>query len=355
LQIAKKLEELGVDIIEAGFAVSNGDGETMRRIAEAIKGPYISGLARCNAKDIDATYMALKDCQKRMLHVFIATSKMHAETKLKKTPAQILEMAGDSVRYGKQYFDKIEFSAEDATRSDMEFLKEIFSEVIHAGATTINIPDSVGCAYPADFGKMIAELSVYLRQIKPAIIISVHCHNDRGLALANTLEGIANGANQAEVSVNGLGERAGNCSIEQVVANGMLEGAFYHTNADPRQLYEVSQMVAEATKIRNDAAPIVGKTAFAHKSGIHQDGVIKNKGNYEIFNPEDFSRKSEIVIGPHSGHHGMIAKARELGRIIDEDFARRLLEIVSDRVKNEKRKNFTDSDLHEIFLEASRF
>lgn len=348
IKIALALEKMNVDIIEAGFPISNGDGETMERITQIIKRPIISGLARCNLKDIDKTYQVLKNYDKRMLHVFIGTSKLHIETKLKKTPDEVIEMARDSVKYGKQYFERIEFSAEDATRTEMEFLKEIFQQVIAAGATTINIPDSVGCAYPSSFGKMICEISNYLRKINPEIIISVHCHNDRGLALANTLEGIANGANQAEVSINGLGERAGNCSLEQVVANGMLEDSFYNTNVDSKQLYDISKLVSNATEVENDMAPLVGKTAFAHKSGIHQDGIIKNRGNYEIFNPEDFSRESEIIIGPHSGYHGMIMKAKQLGFEISEEIARKTLEIVSNMVKEERKKRFSNEDIQEI-------
>lgn len=350
IKIAKKLEEIGVDIIEAGFAISNGDGEIMQKIAENVRTPYLCGLARCNLKDIDATYQVLKNYEKRMVHVFIGTSKMHIETKLKKTPKQVIEMAKDSVKYGKQYFEKIEFSAEDATRTDVGFLKEIFREVILAGANTINIPDSVGCAYPSEFGKLIATIGAYIRELNPAIILSVHCHNDRGLALANTLEGVANGANQAEVSVNGLGERAGNCALEQVIANGMLKDSFYYTNVNPKELYNISKIVSLATGVRNDTAPIIGKTAFAHKSGIHQDGVIKNRGNYELFDPKDFSRASEIIIGPHSGYHGMMVKARELGVMINEDYARRALEIVSEMVKNGKKKRFSNRDIKRVLL-----
>ena len=345
IAIAKRLEEVGVDIIEAGFAVSNGDGENMQAIAETLRRPYISGLARCDSRDIDKTYEVLKNYDKKMIHVFIATSKIHMQKKLKKTPEQVIEMARAQVKYAKQYFEKIEFSAEDASRSNIGFLKEIISEVINSGATTINIPDTVGCAYPSDFGKLIYKINKYIRAINPEVILSVHCHNDRGLALINTLEGITNGARQVEVTVNGLGERSGNCALEQIAANSIIKGSKYLTGIDLKKLYNLSKMVETATDVKNDMMPIVGKTSFAHKSGIHQHGVIRNTKTYEIFSPEIFGRKSEIIIGPHSGYNGMIAKAEELGFNIDENCARKALEIVSQKVREEQQKRFKDEDL----------
>ena len=348
IAIALQLEKIGVDIIEAGFAASNGNSDVMREIAQRVKRPYLSGLSRGKKEDIYATYRALRNYDKRMIHIFIPTSEIQVKAKFNKAEKEILRVAVTSVKFAKKYFDCVEFTAEDTTRSDVDFLKKIYAEVIDAGANVINIADTVGCEDPWNFGCLVQEISNYIRSLNPITRIGVHCHNDRGLALANTLAGIRSGADIVEATVNGLGERCGNCALESLVANSIVENSFFTTGINPKEIYKASKMVFEATKVRNDMAPIVGKTAFAHKSGIHQHGMSNDKKSYEIFDPETFGRKSEIIIGPHSGYHGMIAKAEELGFNISERQARKAIDVVSEMVKKEVMKRFSDKDLKTI-------
>jgi len=353
LAIALQLEKMGVDVIEAGFAVSNGNREVMARITENVKETCLSGLARGKYEDIDATYEALKNHENRMIHIFIPTSEVQIRAKFDKTQEEITAMAIDSIRYARARFEKVEFTAEDAYRSNRDFLRRIYTEAIRAGATTINIADTVGCADPQFFGPLVKEVGDYCKNENSDVKISVHCHNDLGLAWANSLAGLWNGADIVEATIYGIGERAGNCALEQVVARTLVEPRFYHTGVNTRQLYPAAKMVSEATGIKNETAPIVGETAFAHKSGIHQHAVVNNAESYEALNPADFGRVSEIIIGPHSGYHGMIEKAFQLGFNISEACAKIVLEIVQDKVKKQVQKRFSDADVIEIIKQAA--
>jgi 2-isopropylmalate synthase len=352
IEIAKQLERMGVDVIEAGFAVSNGNSKIMEEISRIVKKPCLSGLARAKEEDIDATYKSLSAYENRGVHIFVPTSDVQVKAKFNKNQDDLIRMAVSAVKYARKYFRRVEFTAEDTVRSDFDFLQKIYSEAVYAGATVINIADTVGCADPEFFGPLVREISRVIKKINPEVCISVHCHNDLGLAFANTLAGIRNGADAIECTINGLGERAGNCSIEQVVARTFVEPRFYITDIDAKKLYKASQIVSEFTGIKNDTAPVVGKTAFAHKSGIHQHALTNNPQSYEALNPAVFGRQSEIIIGPHSGHHGMIEKARQLGFAIDESRAKKAILSVSERVRNQVQKRFEDSDLIRIIREV---
>lgn len=345
VEIARKLEEIGVDVIEAGFAISSQENlETIREVAKNVSRVRICGLARAKKEDIDATYEALKGYDNRMIHIFFPTSKIHIDSKMKKSDEEIVEVVRSMVAYAKDYFPIVEFTAEDTVRTDFEFLRQVYSAVIDAGVDVINVADTVGCAYPEEFGKIVRETVEYVGGINPDVRISVHCHNDLGLALANSLAAIENGAEQVECTVNGIGERAGNCAMEQIVMNGKFSGK-YTTNVDQRKLYEISKIVCEATGVGNILAPVVGKAVFSHKAGIHQHAVINNTESYEVLEAEDYGRKSEIIIGPHSGCHGMIAKAAELGFEIDKVEASELIGEVSERVRMKKQKRFSDEEV----------
>ena len=315
LRIARQLEEMGVDVIEAGFPIASpGDVEAVTIISKEIKNSTVCGLARSVKKDIDVAWSALQYARKPRIHVFIATSEIHMKYKLKKTKEEVLEQAVESVRYARSFCDDVEFSAEDATRSDPEFLKEVFLGVIDAGATVINVPDTVGYCIPNEFGNFIAQIKSYLPE---DIILSIHCHNDLGLATANSLLGVLNGANQVEVSVNGLGERAGNAALEEVVmAIRTRKDAFdAYTNLNTEYIINLSRLVSGFTGIPvQPNKAIVGINAFAHEAGIHQDGVLKERSTYEIMNPKDIGLdSSEIVLGKHSGRHALNERLKQLG------------------------------------------
>ena len=290
LEVAHALVELGVDVIEAGFPIASpGDFEAVREIARSIRGSTICGLARCNDKDIDRAAEALADAPDARIHVFLATSAIHREFKLKMDKAEIIQRAVDGVTRAKSACDNIEFSPEDAARTEPDFLCEVVEAAIAAGATTVNIPDTVGYATPAHFAGVIQTLNKRVPNIKDAVI-SVHCHNDLGLAVANSLAAVENGAGQIECTINGLGERAGNCSLEEVVMAMRTRGDYYHakTGINTRRLVPTSRLVAGITGMlvqRNKA--IVGRNAFAHEAGIHQDGMLKERTTYEIMLPED--------------------------------------------------------------------
>jgi 2-isopropylmalate synthase len=350
IEIAKKLEAMRVDVIEAGFAISSLENfETMKEITKNVSRVRICGLARSRKEDIDRTYEALKDYDNRMIHLFFPTSKIHIDSKMKKSHGEIIDVAREMVAYARSLFPIVEFTAEDTVRTDMKFLKEVYSAVIEVGARVINVADTVGCAYPEGFGKLICETVEYVKGINPDVRVSVHCHNDLGLALANSLAAIENGAEQVECTVNGIGERAGNCAMEQIVINGEFSGR-YRTNVNPEKIYEISEFVREATGVGNPLAPVVGRVVFAHKAGIHQHAVINNTKSYEILNARDYGRKSEIIIGPHSGCHGMIAKALELGFEINKEEAMGLIEEVSEMVRQKKQKRFSDEDVREMLM-----
>ena len=309
LTIAKQLEKLGVDIIEAGFPIaSNDEFEAVKLISKEIKKSTVCALSRALKKDIVRAGEALKYKKNTRLHTFIATSQVHIKDKLRKSQDEVIKMVKESVRLAKSFCNDVEFSPEDASRTDINYSIKVIKEAILAGATTINIPDTVGYAQPAEFGKMINDV---INELKPLInkhnvLISVHCHNDLGLAVANSLAGIQNGASQIECTMNGIGERAGNCSLEEVVMNLKVRKDFfknYYTGVNTKEIYKTSRLVSRLTGLdvqKNKA--IVGANAFAHEAGIHQQGVIANRNTYEIMSLEDVGWQGiNLVIGKHSG------------------------------------------------------
>jgi len=354
LVFAKQLALLGVDIIEAGFPVSSpAQFEGVKMISEEVEGPTIAALARAVEKDIKSAYDALKSAKKKRVHTFIATSPIHMEYKLRKKPDEVLKMAVEAVKYARSLVDDVEFSAEDATRSDRSFLKEIFIAVIEAGATTINIPDTVGYTTPFEFYNLVKEIK---EVVGDRALISVHCHNDLGLAVANSLSALLAGADQVEVSVNGIGERAGNASLEEVVMSIIIRNNIYpfEVGINTKEIYRTSKLLRSITGLPIAYnKPIVGRNVFAHESGIHQDGVLKYRETYEIMKPEMIGRSSsEIILGRHSGRHALKVKLNELGikYSSEEEFEKmyeKFLELA------DKKKNFYEEDLIALFLGES--
>ncbi|XP_062182643.1 2-isopropylmalate synthase A-like [Phragmites australis] len=364
LVIARQLARLGVDIIEAGFPASSPDDlDAVRSIAVEVGNtpvgedghvPVICGLSRCNKRDIDAAWEAVRHARRPRIHTFIATSEIHMQHKLRKTPEQVVAIAREMVAYARSLgCPDVEFSPEDAGRSNREFLYHILEEVIKAGATTLNIPDTVGYTLPYEFGSLIADIKANTPGIENAII-STHCQNDLGLATANTLAGARAGAQQLEVTINGIGERAGNASLEEVVmaikCRGELLGGLY-TGINSQHITMTSKMVQEHSGLHvQPHKAIVGANAFAHESGIHQDGMLKYKGTYEIISPDDIglTRANEfgIVLGKLSGRHAVRSKLVELGYEISdkefEDFFKRYKEVA------EKKKRITDEDIEAL-------
>jgi 2-isopropylmalate synthase len=349
IQIALQLQKLGVDVIEAGFAAASpGDFDAIARISESVSKSTVCSLARALDKDIKAAGEAIKAAKLQRIHTFIATSPIHMEYKLKMTPDKVVKKAIEAVTYAKTFCEDVEFSCEDAGRSDMSFLKEIIDATISAGATTINIPDTVGYRMPHEMGPMIKELVDF---VGDRAIISVHCHNDLGMAVANSLFSIQNGARQVECTINGLGERAGNAALEEIVMALRTRHDLYgdiHTNINIKEIYPSSRLVSSITGIEPQPnKAIVGKNAFAHESGIHQDGVLKHTETYEIMRAEDIGLdKNSIVLGKHSGRHAFKDKIENLGYSIsdselDEAFAR--FKALAD-----KKKDIFDDDLRAI-------
>ena len=347
LAIAHQLARLRVDVIEAGFPVSSkAQFEATRLIAQEVKGPTIAALARCVDVDIDSAGEALKGAQKPRIHTFVATSKIHLDKKFHKSEDQILEMALQGVQRAKNYCDDVEFSPEDSARTGKEFLLRIVEAAINAGATTINIPDTVGYSTPEEFGRLIREIREKVPNMNKAIL-SVHCHNDLGLAVANTLAAIRNGTQQVEVTVNGVGERAGNASLEEVVMALKTRSQFYRmsTNIDTQEIIHTSRMVSSLMGIPvQPNKAIVGANAFAHEAGIHQDAVIKDASTYEIMSPAEIGLESNrIVLGRHSGRHGLKQRLLELGYSLSKTelnhIYERFLEI------SDKKKEIFDEDL----------
>lgn len=355
LQVARQLERLNVDIIEAGFPIASpGDFEAVQRIAEIVKGPRIAGLARCVEKDIVAAGEAVAPAGDRgRIHVFLATSAIHRQYKLRKAKEEIIKAAVAGVKQAKQYVDDVQFSPEDASRTELDFLAEVTEAVIDAGATTINIPDTVGYAVPEEFGRCIAHLKNHVRNIEQAII-HVHCHNDLGLAVANSLEAIRNGARGVECTINGIGERAGNCSLEEIVMALKTRHDAYgdlYTDINTREIFRSSRLVSQLTGLnvqRNKA--IVGANAFAHESGIHQDGMLKERTTYEIMNPVDVGIDgTELVLGKHSGRHAFRAHMEELGfELSDEQMQNSYDAFIA---LADKKKHIYDDDLIAIMQE----
>ncbi len=353
LEIARQLARLRVDIIEAGFpAASPDDLEAVRRIAAEVgsaDGPVIAGLARAHTGDIDAAWKAVQEAKKPRIHTFIASSDLHLKYKLRMSRAEVLEQARKMVSYAKSLCNDVEFSPEDGGRSDPAFLVELLSAVVEAGATTLNIPDTVGYLTPDEFGKLIEHLRCNTQGGKD-VVWSVHCHDDLGLATANTLAGIHAGARQAEVTINGIGERAGNTSLEELVmalhTRRQLLGL--STGVDTTQIVRTSHMVSSYTGILvppNKA--VVGSNAFAHEAGIHQDGILKDQRTYEIMTPETIGLdRSRLVLGKHSGRHAFRVRLDELGFSLSDDEVRAAFLRFKDLA--DKKKNITDADLEAL-------
>ncbi|MDN5332252.1 MAG: 2-isopropylmalate synthase [Tepidanaerobacteraceae bacterium] len=353
LEIAKQLAKMKVDVIEAGFPVaSKGDFEAVKGIAENVKGPVIAALARANFRDIDTAWEALKNGENPRIHTFIASSPIHMKYKLKMTPEQVLEAAAEAVKRAKSYTSDVEFSAEDASRSDLEFLCRLFSTAVKNGATVINIPDTVGYSTPEEFGELVRVLRERVPELDN-VIVSVHCHDDLGMAVANSLAAVKNGATQVECAVNGLGERAGNAALEEIVMALVTRKDVYKVDVgvDTRQIYRTSKLVSSLTGIfiqPNKA--IVGANAFAHESGIHQHGVLAERSTYEIMTPESIGLPSNrIVLGKHSGRHAFFHRLKELGYDIPEEEALKAFEKFKDLA--DRKKEVTDEDIEAILGE----
>jgi 2-isopropylmalate synthase len=347
LEVAHQLKRLGVDIIEAGFPVSSKvQFEAVKRISEEVQGPVIAGLARTVAKDIESAGAALEPAPRNRIHTFTSSSPEHMKYMLRMTPAEVLEKAVEAVRLAKSFTDDVEFSAQDVPRSDIQFVRELLTAVIEAGATTLNIPDTVGYALPTEYGALIADLKANVPGIDKAIL-STHCHNDLGLATANSLAGVLNGARQIECTINGLGERAGNASLEEVVmAIKVREDLCHvHTQVISSQLYPTSRLVSRLMGIfvqPNKA--IVGENAFAHASGIHQDGVLKEAITYEIMTPESVGVPgSRMVLDRHSGRHAFKARSAELGVELSDQMLNQAFEKFKDLA--DKKKEVYDEDI----------
>jgi 2-isopropylmalate synthase len=350
LELAQALVDMGVDIIEAGFPIASpGDFEAVSEISRTMHGATICGLARCSDKDIDRAWEALKHAEKSRIHVFLATSAIHREFKLKMTREEIIRRAVDGVRRAVAYCDDVEFSPEDAARTEHDFLCEVVEAAIEAGATTVNIPDTVGYATPDQMGAIIKMLCDRVPNIDKSVI-SVHCHNDLGLAVANSLAAIENGAAQIECTINGIGERAGNCSLEEVVMALNTRADVYNceTNINTPRLVPLSRLLSSITGLqvqRNKA--IVGRNAFAHEAGIHQDGMLKERTTYEIMRPEDVGlAKTDLVLGKHSGRAALGDRAKELGYHLSGE---QLQEVFVEFKKlADKKKDIYDGDIHAL-------
>ena len=357
LEIAGALAHLGVDIIEAGFPISSkGDFLAVEAVAKSIKGPVICGLARAIKKDIDMAYQAVKPSKRPRIHVFLATSKIHMKYKLKKAEDEILRLAVESVKYAKKYCPDIEFSPEDATRSEREFLFRVIGAVIDTGATTVNIPDTVGYTEPEEFGSLIMAIKENVPNIERAII-SVHCHNDLGLAVANSLEAIKNGARQVECTINGIGERAGNASLEEIVmALDTRKDVFGKLNTEIKknQIYKTSRLVSKLTGfVIAPNKAIVGTNAFRHEAGIHQDGILKERSTYEIIKPEDVGfYGTGLVLGKHSGRHAFGERLKTLGFHLTKQQLNKAF--VRFKQIADKKKNIFDDDLMAIVEDEIR-
>lgn len=350
VEIAHALEELGVDIIEAGFPISSpGDFRAVERIAKEIRSCTICGLTRANRKDIDAAAAALRGAANPRIHTGLGVSDVHIQYKLKTTREEALAMGTDAVEYSKRFVDDVQYYTEDAGRADPQYLYEVLQSVIAAGATVINIPDTTGYTSPEEFGALIKGIVENVPNASEAVI-SVHCHDDLGMATANTLAGIRNGARQVEVTINGLGERAGNCSLEEVVMalRTRRDHFVLDTRIDARHIYPVSRLVSQLTGVPvQPNKAIVGRNAFAHSSGIHQDGVLKERTTYEIINPRDVGvPDSEIILSARSGRAGLRHRLAELGYTLDENQFEKVYERFLDVA--DKKKTIDTRDLEAI-------
>ncbi|MEW6189381.1 MAG: 2-isopropylmalate synthase [Actinomycetota bacterium] len=350
VEIAEQLARLGVDVIEAGFPITSvGDFEAVKAIAKKVKGPVICALARAVSEDIDRAWEAVKCAERPRIHTFIATSDIHIERKLRRTREEVLQMTEEAVKRAKRYTPDVEFSPEDATRSEFEYLRKVIEVALESGATVINIPDTVGYALPEEFGKLIRNLRKSVPGLDE-VILSVHCHNDLGLAVANSLEAIINGTNQVECTINGLGERAGNASLEEIV---MILDTRYRslgkrTNINTEEIVRTSRLVSSLTgyHVQYNKA-IVGANAFAHSSGIHTDGMLKDRTTYEIIDPRKIGlAASRLVLGKTSGRHGFKQRLEELGYALSHEEFERAFKRFKDLA--DKKAQITDDDLEAI-------
>ncbi len=350
IRMAQQLARLKVDIIEAGFPIASpGDFSAVQKIAREVEGPTIAGLSRASVGDIDACWNAIKDARKSRIHTFIATSDIHLKYKLRKSREEVLRDAVAAVRHAKKYTDDVEFSAEDATRSEWAYLAQVYEAVIDAGATTINVPDTVGYTIPSEYGALISFLKNNVKNIGRATI-SVHCHNDLGLAVANSLAAIENGARQVECTINGIGERAGNASMEEIVMSLKVrkEKLGLETNILTEQIYPTSKLLTHITGISvQPNKAIVGANAFAHESGIHQDGLLKNELTYSIMTPESIGlTEHRYILGKHSGRHAFRTRLKGMGFDLSdaemEEAFKRFKELA------DKKKSIFEEDLEAI-------
>jgi 2-isopropylmalate synthase len=355
MEIARQLAKLKVDVIEAGFAIASpGDFESVKAIAQQIKGPIICSLARTKKEDIERAYEAVKYSNRPRIHTFIATSPIHMEKKLRMTPEEVFKQAVDMVKLARSLCPDVEFSPEDAGRSDHEFLYKIIGAVIEAGASTVNVPDTVGYTMPWEFGALIENIIKNVPQIKEKnMTISVHCHNDLGLATANSLAAVKAGANQVECTINGIGERAGNASLEEIVMGIKTRRDFFdcETGIVTTEIYKTSRLVSNLTGLLvQPNKAVVGANAFAHEAGIHQAGVLRARETYEIMSPLDIGlTESKLVMGKHSGRHAFADKLKDMGYSLTEDN----LEKAFARFKElaDKKKEISDRDLEIIVSE----
>lgn len=356
LEIARQLEKLGVDVIEAGFPISSpGDFEAVQLIAREIKNCTICGLSHATPEAVDRAWEAVREAKRPRIHVFLSASDIHLMYQLRKTREEILELARDMVARARRYTDDVEFSPMDATRTEPAFLYRILEAVIDAGATTVNIPDTVGYAIPAEFGELITGIINNVPNIDKAVL-SVHCHDDLGLAVANSIEAIRRGARQVECTVNGIGERAGNASMEEIVMALKTRSDFLQltTNIDTTQIYRTSRLVSELTgfPVQPNKA-IVGANAFRHQSGIHQDGVIKKSITYEIIDPRSVGvPASSLVLGKVSGRHAFRERLAELGYSLEGDAFERAFKAFKELA--DKKKEVTDRDIESLIAEEMR-
>ncbi len=354
LRVAKALAELGVDVIEAGFPIaSRGDWESVNLVARDVHGPIIAGLARCNREDIDAAWRALKDAARPRIHVFLATSAIHREYKLNMAKEQIVHMAVEGVTLARSVCADVEFSPEDASRTELEFLAQVVEAAIDAGATTINVPDTVGYAVPEEFYEVFSYLKRHVRNIDRAVL-SVHCHNDLGMAVANSLAAVRAGARQIECTINGIGERAGNCSLEEAaMAIKTRENVLgVHTGIQATRLFPTSRLVSQITGMpipRNKA--IVGENAFAHEAGIHQHGMLKHHSTYEIMRPQDVGlSRTTLVLGKHSGRHAFRERVKELGFEVSAGELNRLFDEF--KALADEKKELFDGDIEALVMRS---
>lgn len=351
IQVAKQLARLGVDIIEAGFAISSpGDFEAIKIIGNEVEGPIVCSLARAKEADIKRAWEALKDAPKKRIHTFHSTSDIHLKYQFRVSREEALKRSVEMVKLAKSFVDDVEFSPMDATRTDLNYLIEVTEAVIEAGASTVNIPDTVGYTTPDEFGKIIKAIK---ERIGDKAVISVHCHNDLGLAVANSLSAILNGAGQVECTINGIGERAGNCSMEEVVMALRTRKDFFNadTNINTKEIMRSSKLITKITGIPvQPNKAIVGANAFAHEAGIHQDGLLKEKLTYEIISPESIGLTSaKLVLGKHSGRHAFKTRLSELGY----DLGPEEIESAFERFKHlaDQKKDIYDEDIETLVSE----